>query len=194
MKNYLVKMTLAVCLLCVSLLPACGGNDGGGGTLSTGVPASKPVSNLTPAELAKLCAAVAEWSKDTTGKFACELSGTLAPASGNPKTDAEARMLCKDAVNECLQDLSTAPATTTSCMAAPASCKITVGEFEACLNDLGAVLEQLAASFPSCDSLSVNSPPVNPNKPPPVTTTPASCAVVQSKCPVMLPAGTTTAR
>jgi hypothetical protein len=180
MKTNSVQTTLAAIVLSASLAHACGG-DGAKITLNSGLPASKTVNGLAPAELTKLCAATAEWRKNNTTKWNCQLSGILANY-GEPfyKTDAEARMACRFVEKSCLQtmDREVDP----PCMTQLASCSTTVGEFETCVDDLGSALQQLASMFPTCDILSVKMP-VDTKKGPFVITQPASCLALQNQCP-----------
>lgn len=164
---------------------SAGSNSGSPGDLDTGLPADKPISELTDAEIAGLCSKFdAYYSTGSVGmnvqEFTCRFSGIFAAALGGADTDAAAKAACKTAYDSCIS----APAETTSKCGKPTGmCTATVGEIEACANDSAKAIQQLSSAFPSCAELTLadlmdlggggDTAPENP----------ASCNTVKTKCP-----------
>jgi hypothetical protein len=181
---------------------ACGGsddNDGGGGAgkagsgtagtgsgsggtgsgnVDSGSPEGTPANELTDAQVQAFCDSVGKATEAAIGADAqaatCGFSAYfVATLSGG---DAAA---CQMAYDEC----ASAPPDTTSeeCTKPSDTCTATVGEIEACLSDSLAQMKQLLAALPGCDDLGkdVGEPSLE-------SESPASCAVVQEKCPEAL--------
>jgi hypothetical protein len=162
-----------------------GSNSSSPGDLDTGLPGTKPLSDLTDAEIAGLCNKFDEfYSTGSVGMdledFSCRFSGLLAAAFAGAETDAAARAACKATYDSCVA----APAETTSECGKPSGmCTATVAELEACANDSAKALQQLTSSFPTCAELTLadlmdaggggDDPPQNP----------ASCTTLEMKCP-----------
>jgi hypothetical protein len=160
-------------------------NSGSPGDLDTGLPADKPLSDLTEAEIAGLCSKFDEfYSTGPVGKdleeFTCRFSGLFAAVLGGAETDAAARAACKTAYDSCVA----APAETTQeCGKPTGMCTATVAELEACANDSAKAVQQLTSSFPTCAELTLadlmdlggggEDEPQNP----------ASCTTLEMKCP-----------
>ena len=162
-----------------------GSNTGSPGDLHTGLPANKPISDLTDAEIAGLCSKFDEfYSTGSVGmnleEFTCRFSGIFAAALAGAETDAAARAACKMTYDSCVA----APVETTSKCGKPSGmCTATVAELEACANDSAKAVQQLTSSFPTCAELTLaelmdmggggDDTPQNP----------ASCTTFQMKCP-----------
>jgi hypothetical protein len=171
------------------LLAGCG--DDKPSRLSTGVDGSKPLGGTTPAEADAICKSTQTWAKQAFAaekqkELTCRISsigvaaaGTLA-GGGQAGNDAQLRMACKTAYDQCM----TAPATDPSsnpamCQGFPSSCTATVAEYEACLNDVPPFVDQTVAMLPTCETvsqLSLLSLLAVAN------TLPPSCKTFQMKC------------
>jgi hypothetical protein len=164
---------------------SAGSNSGSPGDLDTGLPADKPISDLTDAEIAGLCSKFDEfYSTGSVAKdlkeLSCRFTGIFAAALGGADTDAKAQAACKTAYDACV----VAPVETTQdCSKPTGMCTATVSEVEACANDTAKALQQLASSFPACAELTLadlmdlgGGGDMAPQEP-------ASCATVEMKCP-----------
>jgi hypothetical protein len=165
---------------------AAGNSSGSPDDLATGLPANKPLSDLSEAEIAGLCGKFDEFysSGSSAGMnledFTCRFSGVFAAALSGADTDAAARAACKMTYDACVA----APAeTTTKCGKPTGTCTATVAELEACANDSAKAVAQLTSAFPSCAELTLadlmdldgggDAAPQNP----------ASCTTFEMKCP-----------
>jgi hypothetical protein len=83
--------------------------------------------------------------------------------------------LCTQTYDACKQ--SSGSSSSGTCTPPSATCMATVGEIEQCLTDSFGALSETMALFPQCDSLDQ----FDPNSL--QTANPASCQVVQEKCP-----------
>jgi len=157
-----------------------GGSTGNsGGDFMTGLPASTPLSSLTDAQTMQLCSSLDDYFSTTLKDFDCRLAGLFAAAFSAPDTDAKAQAACKTAYDEC----TTAPVMSTgSCMKPTGTCTATVGDFEKCMSDEGAIFDQAGASLPPCadltlqDLMSSGGDMTQPMEP-------ASCTALQMACP-----------
>lgn len=158
-----------------------GGSTGSsGGDFMSGLPEDKPISSLTDAEVMQLCSAVQTYFSDSVKDLSCRVSGLLAAALMQAKTDAEAQAACKSAYDMCAAQPATS--TTGNCMKPTGMCTATVGELEACASDDKAVFAQLDSEFPSCDKLKLQDlAGLGNNATQPME--PASCVALDMKCP-----------
>jgi hypothetical protein len=160
-----------------------GNNSGSPGDLDTGLPADKPLSDLTDAEITGLCSKFDEFfSSGSVGmnleEFSCRFSGLFAAALGGAETDAAARAACKTAYDACVA----APAETTEMCGRPTgTCTATVAELEACANDSAKAVDQLTASFPTCAELTLADLTGGGGDAEPQD--PVSCTMFEMKCP-----------
>lgn len=165
---------------------ACGGSDGddkpGAGSapakVDSGIPASTPAGTISDAEAADFCASVGAAVDATFG--GAEVEGAMcgftayafaALAGGDAAS-------CQAAYDECLK----APTETMEkCSKPSAACTATVGEIEACFNDSMVQVKQLLSALPGCDDVGkmADGPMLE-------GASPASCEVVQQKCPEAL--------
>jgi hypothetical protein len=162
---------------------------------STGVDREKPLGTVTGPEAQSICDATQTWTREAIAQekqqqLACKLSATVAAAlagglgggaggAGAAATDAELRMTCQTAYDQCLATpppQSSGPAT---CRAFPAGCTATVAEYEACLNDMPAFVDQTIATLPSCETLNRLSLLAVLNI---ANTLPPTCRTFQMKC------------
>lgn len=155
-----------------------------GGGLDTGLPGDKPLSSLTDDELAALCDKFDDFY--STGKvadalqdFNCGFAGLFAAAFSGADSDAAVRAACKATYDEC----AAAPSETTStCNEPSGTCTATVAELEACANDSGKALEQVASAFPSCAELTLTDL-MGMGDDTEMLENPVSCAILETKCP-----------
>ncbi len=130
---------------------ACGGGKGGGTFGSSGVESTKPVSELTSAEITKICAHLVPLAPE---------AGTIACPDGNIEINETTLADCEAG----LADDQTQFAT----------CGITVGEYEGCIEELlGRSDAELCDNVlpPECDPLldcmnTTPQPDPQPNPPP----------------------------
>lgn len=160
-----------------------GGGTGSGtpGKVDSGAPDNTPASELTDEQFDALCkslgqtagAVLGEDAKKATCGFAAYFATTLSGAMGDAAAAA-----CKMAYDECLAD----PEETTDdeCTKPSSSCTATVGEIETCLNDTIVQSKAAFAELPGCDDLGKEFETPAESQPP------ASCQVVQEKCPEVL--------
>jgi hypothetical protein len=164
---------------------SAGSNSGSPGGLDTGLPADKPISELTDAELAGLCSKFDEFY--TTGsvgmdlnEFSCRFGGIFAAALAGADTDAEAQAACKSTYDACVA----APTETTEMCSKPTGvCTATVAELEACANDSAKAVQQLTSAFPACAELTVADLTDLGGGGDTAPQDPASCTTFQMKCP-----------
>ena len=165
---------------------ACGGEsderDAGDGNFATGIPGSKRLGDLSDSELARLCDEIVEFAdapavSEPMHEYACRLGGMVNAIFAGATTDAEARTLCAEAYGECV---AASGSSTTTCNRPSASCTATVAEYEACMADIPGYLEASLAVTPTCETLTLASLEEAPEGAPDY---PASCAVVDEKCP-----------
>jgi len=157
-----------------------GGSTGNsGGDFMTGLPASTPLGSLTDAQSMQLCSSLENYFGASLKDFDCRLAGLIAAAFSAPDTDAKAQAACKTAYDEC----TAAPATSMgTCMKPTGTCTATVGDFEKCMSDEGAIFDQAGASLPACadltlqDLMSSGGDMTQPMEP-------ASCTALQMACP-----------
>jgi hypothetical protein len=175
-------------ILGLGCVVGCGGDDENGKAapgstqVESGIPPETAAGSLTPDELGQLCDAIeasltAAVEDPAVRDGLCRMSGVLvgqfAVLSGG---DPEA--LCTQTYDACKQ--SGTQTSEGTCTAPSASCTASVGEIEQCLSDSFAALGQTLSAFPKCDALEGFDPSSTPMQ------DPASCQVVQEKCPQVL--------
>lgn len=158
----------------------------GGGELDTGLPDDKLLSSLTDAEVDQFCGDVDEFSVqllEDLDAFACAGQGLAAALESEPANDAAAQAACKTAYDECLANPNPADGggEAAPCTKEDASCTASVGEAEACLNDIVEFLDLSASSLPACASLTLSQLEGLDNLVEPEQ--PESCKLMESKCP-----------
>lgn len=177
-------------VLCLSFLATLLGCGGGGGGFSTGVPSDKKVGDLDQGEFQQICAAVQDWARsqlDRNRKRSCLLSAVSLSKIGS-MTDAEAKAKCKKQHDDCLNRLAVRDArqpdggapggSTATCPKPPATCTVTVGEYETCLNETAKAIDDQYAMVPTCDAVTLTSPPPKISG----LVTPESCKRVSETC------------
>lgn len=154
------------------------GGVGGGGTGSalfkTSVPGTRQADKLTPAELTQICKDLSA-SGDAVDKLlkpkTCKLAGVVAYLL----TD-QTQATCDDTVKSCLAKASDENEMCQAIM----NCTATVAEVIACNNDQVYAVAAFLDTYPTCAQLaSGTTPPEGTDGP----QTPASCKVVEAKCP-----------
>lgn len=172
---------------------ACGGSDEGGkgggsttpGKVESGAPASTPANQLTDAQVKSFCDSASQafgatLSSGEAQQGLCGFSAYFVASLGSASGGGDPAATCKMVYDECLK---TPPQSTQEeCTKPSATCTATVGEIEACLNDSMAQLQQMLKSLPGCDDVGtqVEDPMLGTGE------QPASCQVVQQKCPEAL--------
>lgn len=167
-----------LCALLGLLGMGCGDDDGGGTTVSSGLPKDQKLSELDEGDLKTACETVADSladviSDDESKRIDCtaaSIAGSVKVVNGKPQADVAK---CKELVDECVAmggpessgsgdddpidtDLGAdeRDCTTTDDTARQfEDCSATVGEYESCL---GAALTEINALFSAinCDTLS----------------------------------------
>jgi len=165
-------------LFATCLLAACA--DGG---FSTGLPANQSLGTLSPTEANQLCSSTASYVASKSKMTTCQFEADLA-AIAQGKTDADARMICKMKLTQCLAASTSGSGSggtpSTGCQPPPASCMATVGEYEGCLNDVSHAYDQALAGMPNCDNLTLTISGLPSARPSPMT--PVSCTKLENKC------------
>lgn len=158
----------------------CGGDDDD--RFNSGVDQGKAISDLTPAEQQKFCDSTAKWADSLVSTQAiCRISGHSATSVAT--TDAEARTICQQTYDACLESPPDAGiGDSFECdTAGGAECTATVGEYETCLSDAGGLLKAQFEGIPGCNEARAGAVGIDfefgdfdP---------PASCQVLDEKCP-----------
>jgi hypothetical protein len=167
---------------------ACGSDDGdkggsGASKIESGAPASTPANQLSDSQVKAFCdsaarAGAAAFGTQDAKQALCGFSGYfLSLASGG---SGDAAGVCKMAYDECLK--APAETSTSTCEKPSATCTATIGEIEACLNDSMAQVSQMLEALPGCDDVGKPLDGAAPTE----QQSPASCQVVQQKCPEAL--------
>lgn len=180
------------CLILVvaGALPACGGGDEdgkGGAPFSSGL-SSKPVSQLTDAEMTELCAKAGNYyMQDPSFKSGtCRMAGVGAAVVSNllgPKPDAELQKTCSDLETACLQSRGETTQEGT-CKKPSGTCTATVAEIEACVTDTRNAFSSALQSLPACGTLkSSDVTPTSSGSPTNEQAMPESCKTLEQKCP-----------
>lgn len=158
-----------------------GGMSGSTGGLDTGLPGDKPISSLTDAEIARLCGQFDQFASGSVAKdgkeLECRLTASFSAAFEGADTDAKAQAACKAAYDQCQAEPAEAPE---ECSKPTGMCTATVAEIEACAGDSAKALHQGLSTVPSCAELTLASAEIDLEK---LSAPPASCAIVQAKCP-----------
>ena len=162
----------------------------GSGNVSTGLPSSKPLGQITQAEAQSLCNSLASSARNVLSpeqlhRFTCTLSALPASirqgASGMEEID---RATCEQLVNECLMEEPDDTTNDNDCentqlSTSAAGCQATVGELEACLNASIAQLRDLLERF-DCNATVTELMAGGGFE------EPAACATLDMKCPGVL--------
>lgn len=171
-----------------------GGGNNGGGSVNSGVPGSKLGSDLTEAEAQKVCEAIGRYgASKITEQDACRMAGALGAiflGAFNPEaTDEELQAACQDGFQACLEEPAEepVPGDEADCVAQNLSeqCTATVQELEACFKDYIDLTAEAFKVFPTCEEITMSFV-TDPEVEEPDTSLPASCAVVEEKCPEVL--------
>jgi hypothetical protein len=155
-----------------------GTGDKGGSTGSgTDVPGNTPLSDLTDDQFEQLCDDFSErFSGAQYDDTACKLNAVF--SSIFAQSDEEAQQLCKTSYDNCKASPSD---NTQSCEKPGSECTATVDEMNACLDEVSEIFGGLTQALPSCDTLKVSE--VTSLLLQIGTSTPASCATYEEKCP-----------
>lgn len=137
-----------------------GGTTGGtgGGSFTTSVPSDTKLRALTLAQQAQICADEEHYFNEGTffSNF-CQIIAlqTLSGAVNEPLTDAQLQVGCASDYTSCLSADSgvTGSGTTCNLSNVGSQCTGTVGDYVTCSNDDIAKINQLAASLPSCSTI-----------------------------------------
>jgi len=155
----LVRITCAA-VTSFALGFGCGGDSGGGGgggtsggntKFSSGLDGKQELGSLSAADTAKFCAAAANFAKSSSvGPDLCKIAALFVAALMDPKSDAEAQMLCQQGYSQCLSSPSM-----NMCKDPPTGCKATVADAEACWNASIAYLDSATAAIPACNKVTL---------------------------------------
>jgi hypothetical protein len=165
--EFLVIVVLAGCGSSggkVSSDGATGGTTGGGtggGSFTTSVPSDTRLSALTSAQQAQICADEEHYlSEGTFFSNLCQIKTlqTLSGAINEPLTDAQLQAGCASDYTSCLSVDGgiTGSGTTCNLSNVGSQCTGTVGDYVTCSNDDIAKISQLAASLPSCSTITAS--------------------------------------
>lgn len=169
---------------------ACGGSSDDGGksstTVNTSIPEDTKGSELTQAQTDELCdaaEAVAEatFSESQIKPTMCGFAAWSQASAFNMPSK------CQDFYNECLKEpveSSGDPPVTEEgqCTKPSSTCTATVGEIEKCINDSFAQAKAMFAKFPGCADVGEEFSLEDLGS----QESPASCKVVEAKCPEAL--------
>jgi hypothetical protein len=137
------------------------GGGTGGGSFTTSVPSDTKLSALTPAQQAQICADEEHYlSEGTFFSNFCRIIAlqTLSGALNEPLTDAQLQAGCASDYTGCLSADGgvTGSGTTCNLSNVGSQCMGSVGDYLACSNDDIAKINQLAASLPSCSTITMS--------------------------------------
>jgi hypothetical protein len=143
---------------CAGLLPAVHGCGGGG--FNSRVDGSKQLEDISADEAKQLCEDANDYADSTIGsaeleKYGCSVAAiyTGAGSVDDPKGD------CQTAYDACIAN---PPGNTTSCdMATSPPCTATVDDYEKCIEETAAAIEDFVSSF-SCDKVDELKDKTNP--------------------------------
>ncbi len=156
-------------------------NANNANNINTGIDPSTPLVDLTEDQRAQACQA-AEDSFGSSGfvNVICGFQAVFVGAQSGVTTDAELQAACQTAYEGCLAEPPTDDFSEGACDIPTENCTATVGEGEACLNDTIAAIQALESEIPSCSEVTLADleglGEVEPEEP-------ASCAVMDEKCP-----------
>jgi hypothetical protein len=163
-------------LAVMAIAATCGGD---GSTFSSGVDKGSELGSLSSGDAQKLCTALNDWMKNNLSaqikEMSCRVAGLAASGFGGSSA-AQKQAACTTAYDQCMKQPEETDSTG-DCTKPPATCKATVGELEACVNDFMPLMQQFVSSFPTCQQLSSGTGSVPTNLQPP-----QSCTAFQSKC------------
>jgi hypothetical protein len=169
----------------------CSGDDtssgSGAGALSSGLPKDETVGALSDADAQKLWHALAQYVASDPGirSAECRLAGIGAAVGAaflGTASDTDLENACTRMESACLNASPNADAATTTCHKPTGTCDVTVGEFETCLSDTLAALKHAVSTLPSCSTLRASDLGTGSGAGPTLQS-PASCQVVNQKCP-----------
>ena len=163
-------------------------DSAGSNALSSGLPKDQVVGNFSDADAQQFCAAVEKYVETDPGFHAavCHVQGfgaAFGVAFLGATSDAELQTACSNAESGCLKSLAQGvDAGTSTCRKPSGTCTVTVGELEACLSDSLTAMQTDLAKLPSCSTIRASDlmPTTGGGQQAPQ---PASCAVVNQKCP-----------
>ncbi len=172
MTQRLLVAGLAVAAMAVT----CGGN---GAAFTSGVNKDAELGSLSEDDARKVCTALQTFLTDNFApdikELSCRGAGLTAGAfvsGGLPQKQAA----CTTAYDQCLARPANDPIGS-SCEKPASTCRATVGELEACINDMVPILDQVKGALPTCQEFTGGIPSLPSN-----LEQPASCKTVDSKC------------
>jgi hypothetical protein len=160
------------------LLGACGDHG-----FSIGIPADKGLGTLDSTQAAQMCTAADSYLDGKAQRASCKF-GAVGTAVTRGISNDDARRICRIYLDACLTMPAADVIDTLNCKAPDASCTATVGEYEACLNDVASEYDRRIASLSGCDGLilSRSALPAITLLPPQL---PSSCSALTSECPTI---------
>jgi hypothetical protein len=159
--NRFVNVVCCLGFVTAFVLPACGGATADSTTYSSGLPPDKSLGDLGAVDGANLCTSLASYLRKGPGAALCKFSGLLAASfrhgfPGSAGTESEVRTACTDTQASCERSLRS-DLGSSGCVPPPSgsSCTATVREYEACVSEEFATLEQALTGVPECSSLTL---------------------------------------
>jgi hypothetical protein len=136
---------------------AAGGGTGGD-SFTTSVPSDTRLSILTPAQQAQICADEEHYlGEGTFFSNLCQIKAlqAISGALNEPLTDAQLQAGCASDYTSCISADGgvTGSGTTCNLSNVGSQCTGTVGDYVTCSNDEIGKINQLAASLPSCSTI-----------------------------------------
>lgn len=170
--------------------PSTGGAVGTGGSPSTSgsvttLGGDKPLTTLTPAEVAQLCTdTYAYFGNAIPTATACKWRGLRTAVSSSSPTDSDLQRACTDPETSCLQG---SPGSTDipSCPDIPSNCTVTVADYSTCIGDEVAAFTQAVSELADCATATLDDMPAVWDVM--GATPPASCASLDTTCAGLVP-------
>ncbi|NLE86511.1 MAG: hypothetical protein GX607_08950 [Myxococcales bacterium] len=185
--------TIGLGMLAATLVPGCGGDDGGGGGISSGVDPTKRGDELSDDEVRKICEAgndyVVRRSKEIDPcRFAGVLAAGIVAGLDATLTDAQLQEACTEGVRACQQTEDRDPIfepdeDTCDDLSVPEECSASVEEIERCIKDSIDETLTMFTDLPACGSITRD---FLANYTGPEPQAPASCASLEETCPEAL--------
>jgi len=181
MKKILIGSTLLLATVGVSAACSSGsstGSGGGGGsTVSTSVPGSQQLGNLSSGDAEQYCKDLESFGQAHQQDLAnanCSLGGLFSAAG---KTGADAQQACRDGYNKCIQSPQmTTAQDCTKYQAQLKDCTATVAEYNQCMQDTLAAFQKITVDS-VCGSIGMDAGASTANA------DPDSCQAIKKKCP-----------
>ena len=167
-----------------------GGVVGMGGSSSTGgsvtsLSGDKPLTTLTPADVAQLCTdTYAYFGNAIPQATACKWRGLRTAVSSSSPTDTDLQAACTAPETNCLQG-GPGPTDIPSCPDIPSNCTATVADYSTCMGDEVAAFTRAVGELADCATATLDDMPAVWDVM--GATAPASCASLDTTCAGLVP-------